>query len=275
MGSNQSSFNRFNIFRKYVANNRLEEYDQILKKARELGYQLISLRDFVEHQYEADRKMIILRHDVDGNSQGARKMFELEQKYGAHASYYFRHSTFNPPLMKDIEKYGSESSFHYEPIAEYSRARGITTKEELFKTNFEVECLQILKNDIERYRLLLQIPCTTIASHGAPENRLLDTPNNFLTENPLTYEALGIKLEAYNKEFISKITCYVSDYAIEINNGYKYGTHLFEAMKRGEKMILFLTHPELWHYEGKRRLKKVVKSILKAPERRAIHFKRI
>lgn len=198
------------------------------------------------------------------------------KKYAVKSSFYFRNSTFEPKLMKEIEGYGSEASLHFEPIADFVKANNIKTKEELYQyNNWEERCLHILKCNIERFRNLLSIPCVTIASHGEYENSLVSTPNNYLTEDIATYEQLGIKVEAYNKEMIEKVTCYISDVPIEINKGYKYGTTPFEAIKKEEKFIMFLSHPNHWHYNILRQFKKLVKVLIKKPINKKESFKRV
>ena len=268
--------NRLKLFFKYFQNNRLQEYENIIKKALEKDYEVISLRDFVEDKYKKDKKLLILRHDVDHFSDGTKMMFEVEKKYGVTSSFYFRNTTFEAKLMKDIEKYGSEASLHFEPIADFVKANGITSKEELESyKDWKQRCLNILKSDLERFRNLLDILCITIASHGEYENRLVKIPNNYLTEDLRVYDYLGIKLEAYNKDFISKITCYISDIPIEINEGYRYGVTPFEAIEKEEKLILFLTHPNHWHYNKFKQFKKLIKVLLKGREYKKEEFKRI
>ena len=267
---------RIELFIEYIKNNRIKEYEIIIDNALKSGYDVISLRDFVENRYDSNKKLLILRHDVDHFSSGTRMMFEVEKKYGVRSSFYFRNSTFEPKLMKEIEEYGSEASLHFEPIADFVKANGIKSKEELFAfKNWEERCLSILKANIDRFRNLLDIPCVTIASHGEYENTLVQTPNNYLTENISTYKFLGIKLEAYNKEFIEQISCYISDVPIEINGGYRYGITPIEAIKRNEPIILFLTHPNHWHYSFFKQIKKLIKVIIKKPINQKEEFKRV
>jgi len=268
--------NRVKLFIQYLRNNRIKEYDLIIKKALEIDYEIISLRDYIENRYNKDKKLLVLRHDVDHFSNGTKMMFEVEKKYGVRSSFYFRNSTFEPKLMKEIEEYGSEASLHFEPIADFVKANSIRSKEELYSfENWEQRCLNILKSNLERFRNLLDIPCITIASHGEYENRLVKIPNNYLTENISTYDDLNIKLEAYNKEMIDKVTCYISDVPIEINDGYRYGVTPVEAIKRNEAFIMFLTHPNHWHYSLVKQIKKLAKVIIKKPENKKEEFKRV
>lgn len=130
--------NRIKLFIKYLQNNRISEYEKIIKIAKKNSYEIISLRDHVEEKYDKTKKLLILRHDIDHFSDGTGMMFEVEKKYAVTSSFYFRNSTFEPKLMKEIESYGSESSLHFEPIADFVKANPqIKSKEDLFKTDFQ------------------------------------------------------------------------------------------------------------------------------------------
>jgi len=268
--------NRITLLIKYLKNNRIKEYDLIIKKALENNYEIISLRDYIENKYNKDKKLLVLRHDIDQFSDATRMMFEIEKKYRVYSSFYFRNSTFEAKLMKEIESYGSEASLHFEPIADFVKANNIKNKEELFSTpNWQKRCLNILKDNIDIFRNLLNIPCTTIASHGEYENRLVNTPNNYLTEDIKSYDYLGIKLEAYNKDMIDKVTCYISDVSIEINDGYRYGITPIEAIQRREKFIMFLSHPNHWYYNSWQQFKKIIKVIIRKPIKTKESFRRV
>lgn len=267
---------RLKLFIRYLFNDRIKEYDEIIKQAKENNYEVVSLRDYIENRYDTSKKLFILRHDVDHLSNGTKMMFEVEKKYGVTSSFYFRNSTYEPRLMKEIETYGSEASLHFESIADFVKANpNIQNRDDLFKTDFQNRCLKVLKANLERFRLLCDIPCVTIASHGEYENTLVQTPNNYLTEDLSVYEYLGIKLEAYNKEMIEQVTCYISDVPIEINDGYKYGKTPFEAIQNNEVFIMFLSHPNHWHYSKWKQLKKLLKVLIKQPINSKESFKRI
>jgi len=267
---------KLKLFWSYLKNDRVKEYDKIIQRAKDADYEIISLRDYIEDNYDKDKKLMILRHDIDHFSDGTRMMFEVEKKYGVKSSFYFRNSTYEPKLMKEVEKYGSEASLHFEPIADFVKANSIKSRDELYAfERWQERCLLILKANLDRYRNLLDIPCVTIASHGEYENSLVKRPNNYLTEDVETYDYLDIKLEAYNKEMIDKVTCYISDVPIEINDGYRYGVTPLEAIAREEEFIIFLTHPNHWHYSYWRQFKKLVKMVIKKPIKKEESFKRI
>ncbi len=249
---------RYKTIRRYLKNDRINDYEKILSAAVDNGYKIISMEDYIGVKNSTD-KLLILRHDIDYTSKANLMMFEIEKKYNARASYYFRKQTVDAELIFLIKEYGGEASLHFETIADYIREHNITNREQLFKTDFKNQCLDILKQDLIQLRKRFQIKCSTIASHGATENRLVGIHNNYLTEDVNIYGFLDIKLEAYQKEFISHIGEYISDTVIEENGGFRYGKHPISVIENGVSPLLFLTHPSHWLYNNRQIFKKIIK----------------
>jgi hypothetical protein len=98
------------LYSDYLMPSRLAEYEALLARAAQCGYRQLSVRDFhraVRRQGTAMGKVLVHRHDIDGDVRTARKMFALETKHGAKAGYYFRLSTLDYGSMRDIEAGGS------------------------------------------------------------------------------------------------------------------------------------------------------------------------
>lgn len=266
--------NRFSVFGRYLRNDRIKEYDEILKSATEHGYIVTSLEKYIDIMFEKNLKVMVLRHDVDHISGGTRLMFEVEKKYGVNASYYFRKSTFDYGLMQEIAQYGSEASFHFETIAEYVKLRGIEAKA-VMPEHWKNDCLSALKGDLQYLRNMYMLPMKTIASHGAAENTKVGISNNVLTECTSTYDELGILMETYNSDMLDTFDKYVSDTVIECNDGYRYGESPLQLIEKGVKRICFLSHPNHWHYSRYRQVKKMIKSMIYSPIYSVENFKRI
>lgn len=185
---------QFKILYRYLFNNRINDYEYILAKAKHHGYQMISMEKYAKGDYDKSQKVMILRHDVDHISPGTRAMLIAEKKYGAIASYYFRWETADYPLMRDIVVAGGEASFHFEIIANLLRIqRGnnyskedVLARKELF--------IKLLTKELELFRAYYEVPCLTIASHGAEENRKIEVSNNYITDDEYVYRKLGIIL---------------------------------------------------------------------------------
>lgn len=266
---------RLTVLQKYLKNNRIKEYEDVLLKAKQHGYQMISMEKYAKGEYDNSQKVMILRHDVDHVSLGTRAMLDAEKKYGAIASYYFRWKTADYSIIRDIVTEGSEASFHFEVIANLIRLR----EGEKYSKEYILSCkdlfIDLLKNELDLFRGYYEVPCLTIASHGAEENRKIEVSNNYITDDECVYKKLGIILEAYQKRFIDDMGIYIADTEIEYNEGYRYGKTPQEAMIEELSPILFLSHPNNWKYSPKRQLRKVIKSIIKRPIRNIDSFKRI
>ena len=103
------------IYEDYFMPSRLNEYERLLKSALDLGYAHISLSSFFElicSDRVGEKAYFLHRHDIDSDCRTARKMWEMEAKLGVKSSYYFRLSTLDFGLMKDIHSSGSEVGYH-------------------------------------------------------------------------------------------------------------------------------------------------------------------
>lgn len=129
------------IYRKITQKSRLEEYRRILIAAIEHGYRVMTLREWVELGFPRD-KIFLLRHDVDIDARGARRMYEIEKELHVRATYYFRHITMKPTLMKHMLSDGFEVGLHYETLATFIRESRLETKEQLSEDIFTI-CREI------------------------------------------------------------------------------------------------------------------------------------
>jgi len=116
--------NRISLIVRYFLNDRLKEYEKIVAFALQKKYKVTSLRGFIEDLEKGNlsKNFLILRHDIDHRCKATKIMLK---KYNVTASFYFRKSTFDFKLMKEIEAYGSEASLHFETIVDFVRANNI------------------------------------------------------------------------------------------------------------------------------------------------------
>lgn len=265
--------NRLDCLWEYLKNKRIDEYENILKYAKELDYKVISLSQYISGNFSQKDKLLILRHDIDHITKATEMMIEIEKKYDCNASYYFRECTADIDVINKVKYANSEASMHFETIANFIKKR------KLCKENFKIEyldlCKKLLKYELNAFRIKYDLGCKTIASHGGDVNRMFGISNNVLTEDIESYKFYNIDLEAYNDSFIKQINVYISDCPIEINEGYRYGLNPIKAIENGATPILFLTHPNHWYYTYFQQLKKLVKVILYGTTIKKDCFKRI
>lgn len=271
---------KWRLIKRYLYEERIDEYQKILECAKEQKYQCISLRMFAEGKYDCDKNVLIIRHDIDHVSHGTNLMFETEKKYGAYSSFYFRDSkygkiTADKDLMREIEEYGSEAYLHFETISNYIKSNKSISRNQLLEKENIDQCIKLLKSELVDFRNKYEVSGKTIASHGTRINGHIGISNNYLTENTEIYSGLNIVLEAYNKEFVDQLGTYISDSPIEYNQGYRYGITPIEAMEQGISPILFLSHPNHWYYNWFGKLIKIFKIVVLGAHEKKDKFTRI
>jgi hypothetical protein len=241
---------KYRLYSDYFLPNRLEEYRSFLQFALASNYMIASVIDYYDlkqnNQLPIDKKIIICRHDIDTDSNTARDFLKIEKELGVKASYYFRLSTLSPEIMTEIEEYGSEASYHYEEIATYCKMHRIKDPKSVYQ---EIEKIQ--SHFIENYCLIktqFSLKMRTVCSHGDFVNRYLKIANTELLTSDVR-EKCGIECEAYDQV--------IKEGSISISDSHAptfwREESIFSAIKRGENIINFLTHPRHWrvsHWEN-------------------------
>lgn len=219
--------------------SRLKTYEDILLYGLDSGYIFTSIRSFY-NTYSSNTKVIVLRHDIDSDIRTTRKIFQIEKKYHINASYYFRLSTLDFNLMREIEEYGSEASYHYEEIATFAKKYNIRTAEEIRNRLPEIKKEFLINLNFIQDHLKQKIK--TVASHGDFANRQLNIINNEILQDQDFRKSCGIEYESYDKKLLDYFDIYISDKPYP---QYYYPISPFEAIKSKNK-IYFLTHPSQW-----------------------------
>ncbi len=232
------------IYSDYMMKSRLNEYDNILKKLNENGYEHITFRDYsIKFRINTldKKKYFINRHDVDTDIETAKEFFKIEKKYNVKASYYFRLSTLDYSFMNEIEKYGSEASYHFEEIAQYCKDHNIRSKEGVFN-NMEnikeifISNFKMIESNLSTTKL------KTVCSHGDFVNRKLKILNNEITKDKCIRNLLEIDCETYDKDIMDSFNIYVSDSAYP---KYYKPNNIFDYIGK-KNIICMLTHPRHW-----------------------------
>lgn len=228
------------LYSDYVMPSRMAEFESILKMAQELGYAQVSVRQFVDslrQPQSANRKVIVHRHDIDSDLRTTRKLFQLEKKYDIKSSYYFRLSTLDFELMREIEDYGSEASYHYEELATFAKRHKIKDAAEIHARIREIRD-EFLAN-FRRIETRFGKKMTTVASHGDFANRMLKLRNTEILNDPQLRAACGIVCETYDAALLDNIDLYIGDRPYPQNY---YPTSPKAAIGKYNKIYL-LTHP--------------------------------
>ncbi|RLD41498.1 MAG: hypothetical protein DRI86_13260 [Bacteroidetes bacterium] len=231
-------------YKKIFQQNRLNQYKDIISLALKQDYIVTSLIDWYENYKEKDVKVLILRHDVDYDYQGAYQMYMLEKSMGVKSTYYFRWLSVNKPIMKKMKDDDFEVSLHYETLATYAKENKIINKEAITADVLDM-CYNKLEDEIRHFESSFG-KIKTICSHGDKVNRLIKV-SNYKIINYKKLEELGILLNTYNPEIIKKFDAYISDSSIYNNFAWKHDGNPNNALLEGKKNICLLTHPIHWN----------------------------
>jgi hypothetical protein len=232
-------FNR--IYGDYLMPSRLGHYEALLQNAADAGFRQQSMRAFLSQPPgEADPRSLVHRHDIDSDLRTTAKLFALEAKHGITASYYFRLSTLDFGLMREIEAYGSEASYHFEEVAAFAKrhhikdARVLRSRFPLIRSQFRRN-LMTIEGKLGR-------KLVTVASHGDFANRRLKVVNQEILADAPFRARCGIAHETYDDAVMRRFDMYISDRPHPV---YFHPIAIGEALGR-YRAIYLLTHPVQW-----------------------------
>ncbi len=193
-------------------------------------------------------------------------MLTVEHQFNVSSTYYFRWSTAQVTDLEKVCQQGHEAALHYETLATFATNHHLREAADITPDILE-QCADLLIDEIAQFRRMSGAECKTIASHGAPRNRLLGITNDVLLSHcPELYARLDIDLEAYDPVFLSEIDCYIADTQWEINHGFRYGVHPLAALGQYPRICL-LTHPNHWGWSPQVRAKRIAKGILRGRQK--------
>jgi hypothetical protein len=229
------------LYGDYLMPSRLGQYEALVRAAKDLGYDQLSLREFLCPAPAEGRGLTLVhRHDIDSDVRTAAKMFAIEVKHGITASYYFRLSTLDFGLMREIEAYGSEASYHFEEVADFAKRHHIRDADVL-RSRFPAIRMQFRQN-LERIERALKRKLITVASHGDFANRRLAVINHEILRDPAFRARCGIACEAYDDGVLSQFDLYISDRPHPV---YFHPLDPMAALGR-YRCVCLLTHPVQW-----------------------------
>ncbi len=228
------------IYSDYLMPSRLSQYSELLRAGNEAGYAQLSVRAFAASDASVPNKTLVHRHDIDSDLRTAAKMFALEARHGVTASYYFRLSTLDFGLMREIEAYGSEASYHFEEVADYAKRHHLKDADAV-RSRFPVIRGHFRRN-LHRIEDAMARKLVTVASHGDFANRVLKVANHEILDDAEFRERCGIQVEAYDAALLRRFDLYVADRPHPV---YFHPMPPQSALGRYQAICL-LTHPIQW-----------------------------
>jgi hypothetical protein len=196
----------------YLMPSRLATHEEVVCTAHEAGYTQTSVReyfDLVREGRDLPEKVLVHRHDIDTDLRTTRKLFEIEKKHGIKSSFYFRLSTLDFSLMREIEEYGSEASYHYEELATYAKKNKIKDPAAL-RSRLPAIRSNFIAN-FKRVEQRLGKKMRTVASHGDFANRRLKVNNTEILADQRLRDDCGIQCEAYDRALLDQFDIYIAD----------------------------------------------------------------
>lgn len=229
------------IYSDYLMPSRLAQYERLVQQAAEAGYRQQSVREFLLPAPAGGRgPTLVHRHDIDSDVRTAAKMFAIEARHGITASYYFRLSTLDIGLMREIEAYGSEASYHFEEVATFAKRHHIKDARAL-RSRFPLIQAQF-RHNLQSIEQMLAYKLVTVASHGDFANRRLKVINHEILHDEVFRARCGIACEAYDASLMRQFDLYISD---RPHPTYFHPMAPSEALGRYD-CICLLTHPVQW-----------------------------
>jgi len=199
----------------------LEEYCDILLQALEEGFAFQTFSDYLDNP---QRKVILLRHDIDVSLEYGMQMARIEQHLGITSTFFVRlHSYFYNLLEEENMKRLAE-------LAEMNFEVGI--HQEIYKfTADRQELIDILKIEKKLVEAIIGKQILGVATHLPKKNVIKMTPD-FLAEAGFRYRPGS---EIFNQDAI-----FISD------SNKKWKRYSFrEALAISDK-ILANIHPVWW-----------------------------
>jgi hypothetical protein len=219
----------------------LHVFQEILRVFLSSGYGFQTFAAFLE---KPERKVVLMRHDVDKRPRNARAMAEIEHNLGIQTSYYFRilPKFFDRSVIRDIAAMGHEIGYHYEDLTLAAGDRD--------------RAARLFESHLEEFRRI--VPVKTICMHGSPLSRW----DNRLIWETIDYHDYGIMGEPYLDLDFDEVL-YLSDTGRRWNGGSvsirdKVNSHyqidirttvqLMTSLGNGclPDRLMFNIHPQRW-----------------------------
>jgi hypothetical protein len=231
------------IHQNFLMRDRIHEYEKLLLAARAEGYKFITVSDLVaiaRGSVAPPELAFVLRNDVDTDVSTARLMFQTERELGITATYYFRLSTIDVDLMRDMRDHGTEVGYHFEEVATVAKRLGLRNSAEV---ESELENIRMeFRRNIETYRSMAGVLPKTVASHGDFCNRVLNVTNSCIIDNCIR-EEFGILAEVYDEWLNAPVTLRLSD---KDAPDWWSPMPFREALRNSPACLYVLVHPRQW-----------------------------
>jgi hypothetical protein len=192
--------------------SRLAQYRDLLRCLNDAGYNFWTLSEFAAAAARGEvvrSPVCLLRNDIDSDPEGAALMFDCDREAGLRATYFFRLSTLDTGLAREITSYGAEVGYHFEEIAATAKRLGLQSRQQI---DSHIEQIRSeFRSNVLRFGEATGLKPRVVAAHGDFVNRRIGVPNQYLLDRPLMDE-LGIMADAYDPEIHGNLEARFSDW---------------------------------------------------------------
>jgi hypothetical protein len=167
----------------------IKSYNRFLTTLINAGY---SFQPFAEFLERPEKKVIMLRHDVDAKKQNSFRFAEIQNRLGICGTYYFRMvpQSFDEEVIRKIAAMGHEVGYHYEDM-DFAGSRFKVQGLRLVEETLIDEAIKIFEENLMKLRQLVTIK--TICMHGSPRSPF----DNKAVWKKYDYRDFGITGEPY------------------------------------------------------------------------------
>jgi hypothetical protein len=231
------------VYQNFLMPSRIPEYRALLTEAKARGYEFLTVRALAScasGRATLPPLALVLRSDVDTDVSTARAMFEVEKAVGIRATYYFRLSTLDERLMREMTAYGTEVGYHFEEVATAVKRLGLCSSTDV------VLYLEFIREEfrrnIKRYKAAAGSWPQTVAAHGDFANRKIKTTNSCIINQAIRDE-FGIVATTDDEWLNALVTMRVKD-----QEAPKWWSPvpLAEALTQNPKCLSVLVHSRQW-----------------------------
>lgn len=240
---NSPLYNR--IYKEYFMSDRIGYLDNVVTFLKSHGYVFLNLRQFAEkvrNGLPIPNKCAIMRIDVDSDPKYCINIARVLENNRCDASFYFRLSTIDRAVMRQLLDEGFEVGYHYEELATLAKKEHLRTPDEVME-RIE-ECRAQFRRNFACFTSELGAHSVTVASHGDFANRKLRLGNTVVVDEAVRKD-LGIVAEAYDDDLVGAMDHSIIDRGPE---GWEPDTPerlATNALDRPHCMRI-LIHPKSW-----------------------------
>jgi hypothetical protein len=224
---------------------RWEEYRAFLVTAVAEGYEVVAVERWIASGRPRDRKLVVLRHDVDQHPRSALKMARIEQDLGVSSTWYFRWRTADPRAIAELRGLGFGIGLHYETLTRRVLSAGADPADPAVIADCRRELAEEIRAFGDRHGGI-----KSVCPHG--DTRVPGVENALLLrdEDPSGY---GIEFDANEAMRGAELGLWLTDRALRAG-GWRDGLDAHAVLASGVNPILGVVHPNNWVAERSLRI---------------------